>query len=123
MVQSAMKKKRLILIFGAAILASAAAILFFPYPRQLVIGPKYHGVPLCAWQAKFREQTTVVVFPEDHQNTFTRLMQWFTQGRAVLEWSSLSWRDREAIFISLADDKDPAVRKAIIIYLFRGVPP
>jgi HEAT repeat protein len=108
-----MKRKRLHLFF-AAIVVVAAILVCFPYPCQLVFGPKYNGVPLCAWQTDFRARWLAIPGPETF---FTRLLDWLRQGQTMLDWSTLSNQDMEAIFITLADDPDPVVRKEVVSQL------
>jgi hypothetical protein len=44
-----MKKKRLLLILGPLALAIFGALMVHPYPRQMLFGPKYQGVPRMAF--------------------------------------------------------------------------
>ncbi len=52
-----MKTKRLLLIFAALALIVSGALMLHPYPRQMVFGPKYNGVPLWIWQEDYRQRS------------------------------------------------------------------
>ncbi len=116
-VRSPMKKKRLLQILAALALIVSGALMFHPYPRQLVFGPKIKGTPVCAWQEDFRSRNSGGFGDPERETFVAKILDWLNFGDHFLDWNPLSKEEKEAIYITLAADPSPHVRKAIVVEL------
>lgn len=109
--------KRLLLAFLVLALLAGVFVVSFPYPRQLVFGPKIQGVPLCAWQEHFRDHVARKEprFAERRQepSVLRDLFGWLGGGGSNLKWDSLRESERDTVLLSLLDDPQPYVRAAV----------
>src|SRR5262245_1263395 len=102
----AMRKKISLRVLAFLVAVAVAAALVNPYSRQLIFGPTYQGVPLCAWQDQIRRQT----LGEDEHRWLTKLRKWLEPKADGSVAEKLTREDRIAIWLSLLDDPAPAMR-------------
>lgn len=108
------KKKRLILGLLALALILGGCVLLNPYPRQLLLGPKIAGRPLCAWQECFRRSYGDEIRDESF---FERFLGWTRHGKPSLRWDSLAPEQMDLVLVSLTDDRSPRVRRQVAVEL------
>ncbi len=101
-----MRRKTLLrgLAFVGAVLVAAALVI--PYYRQLLFGPKYQGVPLCAWQERARRQ----IQGDDKPDWAAKIAKWVQPKEEALPADKLTREEKIAIWETLLDDPAPAVR-------------
>lgn len=111
-----MRKK--ILLRGSALVLAAlvVAALIIPYSRQWLFGPKYGGVPLCAWQDRLRQQ----VVPDAKDDFVAKVFRWFQPKNASLPADKLTRQEKIDIWLTLLDDPIPAVRARSVQTLWGG---
>ena len=100
--------RRKLLRRGLAFLAVAlvTGALVIPYYRQLLFGPTYQGVPLCAWQDRIRRQT----LGQDDGNWLAKMKKWVQPKNDPSSKVTLTRSDQIAIWTTLLDDPVPAMR-------------
>src|SRR5687768_4818613 len=112
-------RKRIIrgvLVFLA--IAVVGAVLVIPYYRQLLFGPTYQGVPLCAWQDQIRRQTL-----GEHEHAWlVKIRKWVQPKDESLSAVRLTREDRIAIWLTFLDDPVPTLRAHAIQALWGGSP-
>ena len=112
-----MRKKVLCRGLALLFIAVIGGALINPYSRQWLFGPKYGGVPLCAWQEHLRRQ----VVPHRDDAMLAKVVNLFRPKVAELEFTKLSREDRIAIWLTLLDDPAPAMRMRTIKALWGNI--
>jgi hypothetical protein len=99
-------------IFWVAIVLGLAFV--HPFPRQLFFGPKFKGWPLCVWESRIRDR----VDPERRQaNWFQKALAFVGAGQAVRVDQFDDSAELLPLYLHLAEDRDPRVRRLMLVWL------
>jgi HEAT repeat protein len=113
-----MNKKRLLLSLAALALIVSGALMLHPYPRQMVFGPKYNGVPLWVWQEDYRGHTLELLGRDQKTDSLiAKILDWINHGRKSRDWAVLSSEEIEIIYLTLVDDPEPGIRRYLVLNL------
>jgi hypothetical protein len=110
--------RRLLLIYAAGPAFLFALAMLHPYPRQNLFGPKIDGVPWCVWESSIRRS---VHHQEFERPLSEKLLLWVGIEPLPMDVNTDTLDDERflPLLVQLANDRDPAVRYAVLEWLGR----